>query len=413
MKARTKVVLAMLVGLAFVVPVVVVAAGNGGGGNGNGGKPKNEYWKEARERRQERWQERIERRQELMERMRERFMEKWRQHKHIGHISYENGTVLGVFVSFDLDENTGTILDYTLRHIPDSNGTAIFESISVEGAGAARQLWTRGSVARFGLGNVSVSAHDNPTGLLMLKSEGNNTITIQVAEGFETDIMRSSNRGTHILGLNGSIKGVLIVSHGNTTLDNNTITISLQDEGRIVFLARPQREEAYEYIAEGIANGTIGAEIRIGKGRWIDKVLLTNIDIETTYDSTTGTITLNIASDEEQGKILVVIVDNETVAQSGLKIIYDGNEIRRVEKWKELLDALKTNESEGGEAVYMIRPCDGGYYIFIAVPHFSEHTIVIQGAAEIVKPIAIGAVFAGVAVVAVAATVMFRRRRWE
>lgn len=404
-------IVALVVGMALVLPASVAAAGNGNGnGTGNasggymGGNGSQQWREEMRERWEEKLQERAERREQMMEQLRERIQERLNEHRHVGDYTYENGTAIGVFVEFDLEN--GTILDYELRYGPEENGTVIFETISVEGVNASSDPGIHGSVARFEIGNIEASSHDNPTGLLMLKSEGNSTIVLQVAEGFE--INATSNR---TIKLNDGENGTIIISRGSYALDNKTITISLLDEGKAIFLAWPEGGEAREYVEEGIANGTIGAEVRVAKGRPIEREHFTNIETDVVYEN--GTITMNVGSEEEAGKILVITVDNETVSQGALKVTYDGEEIQPVEKWKDLASALKQSDAENGTAVYFIRPCEGGYQIFIAVPHFSDHTITIQGMAEVIKPLAAYVVVGAVAVIAAAAAVLFRKRKEE
>ncbi len=438
MKMRTKAVMAVVMCLALVVPIAAVAAGNDGNGNagngkngsggngqqegtgapGNGnGTPKGSGWKETiRERWQERRQERMENRQQMMGRLQERMKQMWKEHRHIGEYSYDSATrtAIGVFVSFNLDNETGTILDYTLRYTPDANGTVVFETVSVEGDAAPGEPKIHGSVARFDIGNVSVSAHDNPTGLLMLKSEGNSTLTLVLGEGnqIRLEVNATIQQRQQIIGIDGSARGAIIVSRGNYTIDNQTITVALRDEGKVIFMARPNGEEVHDYIAEGIQNGTIGAEIRVGRGRGKDVVAFANVEIDATYDENSSMVTLNVESAEHRGRILMVTVDNDTVNQGTLKIIYDGKEIRPVGTWRELV-GHSNNSTDDATAAYLIRPCEGGYCIFIAVPRFSDHTITIQGMAEVITPVAIGAIFVAAIVIVVAAVIMFRKRKEE
>ncbi|MDD5502939.1 MAG: hypothetical protein PHH26_05690 [Candidatus Thermoplasmatota archaeon] len=429
MKPRMKVAMAIIVGLALVLPVGVTLAAakeshevseNEEQGNGNGGKDQDEHSRnvtEIEEERhneieKERHDELEEERHEMMEEKKEEHENMWEEHHHIGGCSYQNGTIVGVFVAFSVDNQSGRMFDYTLRYTPNTNGTALFTTVSVAGVGVASTPTVHGAVARFVLGNVSVAAHDNPTGLLMLKSEGNNTVVFQVASGFE--ISATSN---HTIKLNNGANGTIIISRGNYTVDNQTITITLLDEGKALFLAKPEQEDdeekddMEEEFEEGIAHGTIGAEVRVGNGRWIDKESFTNIDVDAAYDNATGTVTLNVGSDEEAGKVLAITVDNETLNQGALKVTYDGAEIQLVDNWGDLVAALKKSDTENGTAVYLVRPCEGGYRVFIAVPHFSDHTITIQGMAEVIKPVAVYVVLGAIAVVIIAAVVLFRRRK--
>lgn len=422
MKSELKAVFAAFVCLALALPMAIaqqapdegndVTTQQGDGQYGNeshwNGTPYGQGWIESvRERWEEGRQERIEKRDQLMDQIREQIQEKLQEHLHLGNYTCSNGTTMGGFVTFDVEN--GTIFDYALRYLQDETGTVLFETISVEGFNSSSEQDIRGSVARFEIGSVEIASHDNPTGMLMIRSEGESKVIITLGSSLEIEEV-----SPHRITLNSSFYGSLIMTNAEYTLENLTLTVVLEDEGRIVFIARPQSEGLQEYIEQGIENGTVCAEIRVAKGRPVEAEDFADAETDITYGN--GPIQLKVSSTEQAGKIVVVIVDNETIEQSKLNVMYDGSEIQPVQSWAELQIALQSGGTANGTARYMIRTCYGGYQICVAVPHFSEHTITIEEAAETAEPVetfipfvSAGAVAFALAAAAAAIGIMKRR----
>jgi hypothetical protein len=122
---------------------------------------------------------------------------------------------------------------------------------------------------------------------------------------------------------------------------------------------------------------------------------------------------LNISSEKEQGKVIIINIDPDSVPSlENLTVFMDGTVVRQVD---DPLQVLYASGSSMNDAVYSIVHDDDHVNLIIYIPHFSSHSLVISGAAaimdEVAGPMGILVAVSAIALVGFAATALFRRKK--
>ena len=169
-----------------------------------------------------------------------------------------------------------------------------------------------------------------------------------------------------------------------------------------------------EGTVEGaIKTGTLGGEITV-----VMKDGKYNVDSVSYYDNVTiknGTLEPKraefvVSGDENtMGKTIKVNIGSGAISSDNLKVMFDGKEIPMAST---LADVLDPND-DGLQPEYVkmnVTSASGGeFFLLISIPHFSEHTIVLESIAR--NPIFVGmAAVCAMAVVIAAAWGMFRKK---
>jgi hypothetical protein len=334
---------------------------------------------------------------------REHIREKWRHTKRIyaslkknhsffGSISYENDFAAGDLIKFILNESTGEILSYTLNR---NDNVTVFDYITFEKPVVKKRLIVRGAVLIYDGSSIIIDAHDNPTGLLKIKSRVNNTVTIAVSS--ELSISKVADNIISISGNN--LSGKIIISNltetGNFSyeieINDNTITITLSKEQSILFLALPPREltinipnwqDRENKIISCIAKKRIGARILVQlKNRIQNRTnVMTYANLSINCSVQPGKMVVKVSSNET-GKSIIIDADNSTFNVTNankLEVMIDNESIKMASNYSDVLDPT----NDGNESEYLVVVGSNGVQVLVSIPKFSPHTIVITESTE-------------------------------
>ncbi len=268
-----------------------------------------------------------------------------------------------------------------------------------------KKLTFEGSQCRYSDGNCNVEMHDTSISFLKICTTGD--IIFSNLSGY--NITREGN----VIELSKeNFSGVIISNHMLDEKEGNIIA------SREIMFRGTNLEPLSDgtknlrTVEEAIRTGTLGGEITIVKedGKYkVDSVsYYSNVTIEN------GTLTSKKAEfvvsgdDHTTGKTIKVNVGKGAISSKNLKVVFDGKEIPLADS---LTDVLNPND-DGLQPEYVLVNITSGsggeFFLLISIPHFSEHTIIVE---SIVKnPVFIGmAAVCAMTVVIAAAWGMFRR----
>ena len=132
-----------------------------------------------------------------------------------------------------------------------------------------------------------------------------------------------------------------------------------------------------EKIVDEIRNKKVGAKLNITSTekkitRYSDDL---SIDIEKSNDVITGVIS---ADEEVEGTIIVIRIGEGVLSDlDSLVVTYDGAYLTETTDVEGFFNLEETTSPEWLRAVTMT-----GLYVFIRIPHFSQHTLTIQSLGE-------------------------------
>lgn len=302
----------------------------------------------------------------------------------IGYFSEEN---LGNFVFFDVIERG--IADHTHHRFTEENIT-LFESITVEDLQIFEKTRKdylydiRGDRADFriydkpsALTRIDVKPEDIPFGEQSISFNIDEEHGEIIGGGPKTvEIDYGEFRG--VLMPYGSIEGRI----DQMTRRDSYVNYTLTEKTSFVFMLEEKRAyefiDVFEFKNEAISDGQLGAEVRVEKIEneyhyrtieYADMKVLSQMINE-------KTLQMMVSSDSiENGGAIVAADISSTVidvtSHDDLNVTFDKEPIPEVETYTEMIDRSK-------EATYILLSGEEGAQIFVNIPSFSSHTIMIE-----------------------------------
>ena len=308
-----------------------------------------------------------------------------------GWISYDpsTGYAEGRYISFYIDEDQGTITEYTLNNTTVFNkvyfdSTVSWGDVYVHGAALIYYSYAISGEFNYSHGNFSwnvsgyariVGAHDNPTGvmsIMLVGNEINENVHYVLADGLTASFVNNY----HIKITGNGINAHLLIGHGTANINGNEITINIQKAGCIVFVAKPPNseipDEAWDKIMEGIQKGKVAAQVKVavsGEAYAADSVNYTHEVSVKVEKAQKNSVRVKVSGYASTGKAVYVEVNKDSL-NGDIKVIIDGKEAKRVD--------VETALNGGNEPMYAVIEGKSTVGIIVWVPHFSEHTVDIK-----------------------------------
>jgi hypothetical protein len=288
----------------------------------------------------------------------------------------------GKYVSFEYNDSTGEITNFTL------GGTPVFSSILIDDWSPV--IKHSGSEIRFemksksdnGVERITLEIHDNPKGLIKVDVKGTRNITFVLADDIsgDTDV---SEKG---INLSGAINGTLVqIGHENGTVDfssvgNKNFTARVTD-AKLMFRTHPvtvmtqAQSNHRNRVTTGIMDGDVGAEIDIEDNDSSSTVIYDslNISIEQVENNT---ISINISSGLSQGTTVSLSVSSdilEVIQEENVTILFDGKQIHMADNYDDIMNP----DDDDGAAEYLVVVGSEDVEVLVSIPHFSAHSITI------------------------------------
>jgi len=293
----------------------------------------------------------------------------------------------GKYVSFEYNDSTGEITNFTLGVTP------VFSSILIDDWSPDMKL--KGSEIRFetksksdndddgyGVEMIRLEIHDNPKGLIKVDVKGNRNVTFVLADGISGEV----NDPQNAVNLSGELNGTLVqIGHEEGTVDfstdsNKNFTANVTD-AKLMFRTHPvtvMTQAQFNHrsrVTTGIIAGDVGAEVDIEDEDSSSTVVYDslNISIEQVENNT---VSINISSELSQGTTVSLSVSSdilEVMQEENVTILFDGEQIQMADNYDDIMNP----DDDGGAAEYLVVVGSKDVEVLVSIPHFSAHSITI------------------------------------
>ncbi|MFZ2497441.1 hypothetical protein [Methanosarcina sp.] len=303
----------------------------------------------------------------------------------------------GNFTTFNFNESGG-IENFA------ADGDIIFDSVTVSDFEYLDEQVTGASAFYQGV-DSQILLQDSPMGIIQIRALDNKTVTFYLAEGVkasrEKELANFSESIIPIKITRNNLEGYLVIFMNPLSADpqknldgldvkvsDNKITFNLVKNSVLMFRVNsmpnvfmqtqyknsPENTHMHQVLSREIVAGRVGAEIvfRNGKGK---ESIVNYVPLKLhVKDRDEDRIVLGIVSESQEGGVITINVDNETLDFSRperLLLRCNGTVIEEAAS----IDELFTG---GDKSLYYILEENGASTIAVYIPQFSEKEIVID-----------------------------------
>ena len=303
----------------------------------------------------------------------------------------------GNFTTFNFNES-GVIENFA------AGGDLIFDSVTVSDFEYLDEQIT-GATAFYQGVDSQIFLQDSPMGIFQIRAFANKTVTFDLADGVkanqEKELANVSENMVPIKVTKDNFEGYLVIFMNPLSADpektlkgldvevsDNKVTFNLVKNSVLMFRANsmphafmqtqyknsPEHTHMHQVLSREIATGRVGAEIVFRNGTDHESIMNyvpINLHVR---DRDRNRIVLGIESESQEGKVITINVDNETIDLSKperIRLRYDGTVVEEATS----IDELFTG---GGNPLYYLLEENGTAIMAVYIPKFSEHEIVID-----------------------------------
>lgn len=228
--------------------------------------------------------------------------------------------------------------------------------------------------------NMQVSTSANYS----LNAQANSNVfgNVNMADHVMVNFNNTINAGRQMIVIdNNGTMAMLFIHNGNFKITNNTITISSNTSSGPVLVnmvAPPglQKISNNSMVLSNIMKGRISSEIALNyvNGTIANSTVNYNSSTHFVYTgNTSSTTSFDINSTVNHHTIVAVFIGNNVTKNTGHAYVkFDGSIATYVSM------STLVNETSSTHAYYSYTNTSSGMYVFMYVPHFSNHTIVVS-----------------------------------
>ncbi len=343
-----------------------------------------------------------------------------------GSFAYDQGRVVGTYVSFGYDAPTASIRSYRATGVDPA--VLYIDAIDV-GPFFPFQAPTLDGPRFNVLGyDLEITAHDDPTGLLEIRSASARNVTITLPASV-TNISQRSSAGSwpasSLSYLIGGEHARLVLGVGTFSVTGTQVVAQMADADLLVFKAVPvasPHEAEWRAVLDAISGGQLVAELDLvatSDGRWAQNSAWYRIDVAAwPREVMPGKASLHVGSlssaGEVGGAVVLLAFDPNTMpsdATRELRVRVNGVDVNVT---ADTLGLFYSPDSKAASSAYTILSLPGTV-IAIYLPNLAASSVEVVSAVAPSPPItfqadAALALILALLVVAAAASVMFRRR---
>jgi len=277
---------------------------------------------------------------------------------------HSQGSNYGNFVTFSVDNTTGTVTNYGIL------GITVFDSIKVAGFNF-KDLKTMGALTRISDKNDSVviQLHDNPAAVINIRTKAAATITFDLADGVK------ASKEDNIVNIEYGNLTAFIVSTNTTSINivDGNVTIE-SSRGNAVFRAVPVNmpmDGMHEKFMGEMMKNRAGAEVSIGIS---DKYSIVNYSENMNLmirSMERNHIRVAINSTDHSGKFIMMNLYNSSMMWSKgqkIRLYLDNMSMRQVMTAEELYDAKES-------CFWLTMSGDNRMQAMMYIANFSERVV--------------------------------------
>ncbi len=339
------------------------------------------------------------------------------QHKMFGILNYSEGVATGYFIQFEYSEETGEIMNYSVR--TGETYSDVFQSVELVDF-VPDDMGVHGSIMMQDNDTAKMIVHNNPTALLHVATNNSSAalsfLTVEGASVNETEVEGDLADVVNVS--TSTMNGLIGVANGSIEVEETDSGIYVNvtvNEGQTFFRMKPYFAGGAgaheEQVMNAIAQGKISNEMSIMGSN--GDVMVMQQSYQHQYmmelqEFGQERIIVQVSSEAPEGKVMILQINNEVMESLGEKVKIDGEEVDRVSG---LDQALNATGDALEDSVYSVESGEDFTTIAVYVPHFSAHTLEIgdDGFALSESALLIAIAIAGVALVTVAYAVARRK----
>ena len=322
----------------------------------------------------------------------------------------------GYFISFELNETTGTITNYTL--ITEEGETVVFDSVSIIDF-QPDEISSQGSVMLISGDDIQIIIHDNPSGMIhVIANDTLATVSFTISEGIQVTEEAAGDR--EYVSINGTgVDAIIATDDGIISMDDvdgRTVSSIVLDDDHAMFKAIPSftyrnrvsEQALMQALMQSRLAGEISLMVRNGSAVYNTMEYQYQFRIHV-MEAQQNRIMLQVSSDDHQGRLVLMNMDRETFNLQNRELVVklDGATVQQASS----LDVLYANGQESDDAKYCVLTDGEVTQILAYIPSFSAHSLSIESMLpEVFGPMGIAAMIAAVGVLGVAAVVLVKRR---
>lgn len=330
----------------------------------------------------------------------------------------------GDWVAFCVDAQARRVTGFKV------GGHVVVEGLAIPGA-APITVEQRPGALLVRAGEVLITVYDSPAGALRAEARSGAAFALDLGPS----VAASVGAGEASLKAPG-VDALAVVKGGTFARADGRLTVDLgatdaafvlraappeppaepsrgEPPGPLGDVTVPARVALAAALPRAIAEEKVAAEAYLARnasGVATSVVAYVAADVNVTVaDPRPEALTLTLDVSDHRGRTLVFHLGEGVVAgtEGGVRVLYDGAEIGAAAGLADVLDP----DDDGLAAEYVLVQGSAGLQLVVSVPHFSVHTLSIQGLGSLAPSLAPYGGVAAAALLAVAAVVLLRRSR--
>ena len=336
--------------------------------------------------------------------------------------TYEHGVAFGTYAQFGYNATTGTV-----RSLIGLEGRApvlFLESIDIEGFPPARSAAARGPIFEAAGYLVTITAHDDPTALLEIRSDMPRLVTVELP-AWSTNIslvsVPGSWRASSVSFVVQGEEARLFLGAGWFNVTGTTVFAHLASPDLLVFKSVPAgstNKAEWRAVLDAISAGHVVSEldlVAIADGGWMQNPGRYRIDVATwPLAVRAGQASVQVDTLRPGGAVVLLAFDSNTMPAADptrLIVRENGNPVNRS---NDTLTLFYAPDSLTRDASYSLLPLRGTV-IALYLPSLAAVSVEVVSVPPpapnpAFDPGSEAAVVAALAIVSVAAARMLRRR---
>lgn len=278
----------------------------------------------------------------------------------------------------------------------------LFESIDVQAFLPASDPIVSGESVQVSSDELAVEFHNNPMATIGFKAVDQSLVTF----AFEEEIGAIVDSQLARLGKGGTTGELVTI--GDATLEKsfNQIRLRMNSGGRCYFRASVVPDE---FVGQEISLGTIVGELyltQIESNVVTDLIQYDSVSLSPSFVSAEK-VAIEVSGEFSAGKVVVLSLDRAmfTVPADNLFVHVDGEEVARA-------GSLEQVFAGGSGSTFFVSHDEGTLEVFVFLPHFSEHTVVLSGEGTAAFPWSILAAALGATLVLLVATAYLFKKKY-
>jgi hypothetical protein len=339
-----------------------------------------------------------------------------------GSFTYDHGVVFGTYAQFGYNATTGNIRSFI--GLEGRSPVLYLESIAIGGFPPARSAVARGPIFGGAGYLVTITAHDDPTTLLEIRSDMARLVTVELPP-WSTNIslvsVAGSWRASSVSFVVQGEEARLFLGAGSFNVTGTTVLAHLASPDLLVFKSVPAgsaNKAEWRAVLDAISAGHVVSEldlVAIADGGWIQNSGRYRIDVATwPLAVRAGRASVQVDTLRPGGAVVLLAFDPDTMPAADpmrLSVTANGNPVNRS---NDPLRLLYAPDSLTKDASYSLLPLPGTvialYLPSLAAVSVDVASVPLPAATSAFDSGSEAAVVAALAIVCVAAARMLRRR---